>query len=57
MVPKVLGLLIEKFMDGLHLKIKTHYPKSMLLHVAGKGQERSAKTRISKPQLQNGTLK
>lgn len=48
----VLGLLIEKFMDGLHLKIKIHYPKSMLLYVVRGGRERSAETRISKPQLQ-----
>lgn len=47
-----LGLLIEKFMDGLRLKVKIHYPKSMLLCVAQRGQERSAETRISKSKLQ-----
>lgn len=46
------GLLIEKFMDGLHLKIKIHYPKSMLPCVVRGGQERSAETRISKSKLQ-----
>lgn len=45
------GLLIEKFMDGLHLKIKIHYPKSMLLFEVRGGQERSTETRISKPKL------
>lgn len=45
-------LLIEKFMDGLHLKMKTHYPKSMLLDVVQGEQKRSAETRISKPKLQ-----
>ena len=50
--------MIEKFMDGLHLKMKTHYPKSMLLDVVPGGQERSAETRIPKPKLQEDvTLK
>lgn len=50
--------MIEKFMDGLHLKMKTHYPKSMLLDVVPGGQERSAETRILKPKLQEDvTLK
>lgn len=45
-------------MDGLHLKMKTHYPKSMLLDVVPGGQERSAETRIPKPKLQEDvTLK
>lgn len=39
-------------MDGLHLKIKIHYPKSMSLYVGWERQERSAETGISKSKLQ-----
>lgn len=45
---------MEKFMDGLNLKIKIHYAKSVLLYVVWGGQERSAERRPSKPKLQEG---
>lgn len=48
------GLLIEKFMDGLRLKIKIHYPKSMLLYVVREDRKGQSRKKMSKAKLQKG---